>query len=250
MKRYIAGIALIALITGCADKNTAVVTVGDKKGVVNENGEVQVKPIYKSMKRLDTLSTNNYDHPHYLNFHWLHLNGERFAVVRNIDNKYGVIDEDGNLKLKVIFDSIGQFINGFAKVEVDGKYGLIDENLEIVLKPIYDDVRTAVEGSIVVKNYMKNKVQYGCLNAKMELVAPLDYDMIYLSNEDRMRIKKDNLWGFMDEDCKVIVEPQYKFVSDFSNGLAKVEKTDGLVTYVDLSGKEVLRKTFNGGIDF
>lgn len=251
MKKYLMGIAALAvLITGCTTK-TSVVTVGDKDGIINENGEVQVKPVYKRMHRLDTLSTNNYEHPHYINLHWLHLNGEKYAVVRNVDNKYGIIDEEGNLKLKVVFDSIGQFINGFAKVEVNNKFGLINEDLEVVLKPIYDDVRTVIDDAIVVKNFMKNnRVQYGCLNTDMQLVAPLDYDMIYLSNEKRMRVKKDNLWGFMDTSCNLIVEPKYKFVNDFSNGLAKVETTDGLFTYIDLDGKEIERKTFSQGLDF
>lgn len=251
MKKYLAGVALIALISGCADKNTTIVTVGDKKGIINKDGEVQIKPVYKDITRLDTISKNNYKHPHYINFHWLTLNENRYAIVKNIDDKYGIVDEEGNLKLKVIFDSIGQFINGFAKIEIDGKYGLINEDLKVVLKPIYDEVRTPIKNAIIVKNYMKNnRVQYGCLNTNMNLAAALDYDMIYLPNEDRMRIKKDNMWGFLDSDCNIIAKPQYKFANDFSEGLAKIEKKDGLVTYIDLSGKEIERKTFNDGIDF
>ncbi|WP_320035214.1 WG repeat-containing protein [Halarcobacter sp.] len=251
MKKYLAGIALIALITGCAQKNTTVVTVGDKDGILNESGEVQVKPVYKKMGKLDTISTNNYKHPHYVNLHWLHIDGQRYSIVKNIDNKYGIVDDEGNLKLKVIFDSIGQFVNGFAKVEVDGKYGLINEDLEVVLKPIYDDVRNPIDEAIVVKNFMKNdRIQYGCLNTNMELIAPLDYDMIFLSNEKRMRVKKDNLWGFMDTRCNLVVKPQYKFAKDFSNGLAKVQKTDGLFTYINLAGEEIERKTFDEGLDF
>ncbi|QDF30142.1 WG repeat-containing protein [Halarcobacter anaerophilus] len=250
MKKYLAGAAFIALLSGCGT-NSTVVSVGDKEGILNSEGKVLVKPTYKRVSKFKTVENNEYKYPHYLNFHWLHLSGEKYAVVKNIDNKYGIIDEEGNLKLKVVYDSIGQFINGFAKIEVDKKYGLINENFEVVLKPIYDDVRTPLNGTIIVKNYTKDsKSKYGCLNKNMEEVSSLDYDMIFLSSEDRMRIKKDNLWGFMDNECNVVVSPQYKFEKDYSNGLAKVQKTDGLYTYIDLDGKEIVGKTFNQGLDF
>jgi len=251
MKKYLAGIALIALITGCANKDTTIVSVGDKDGILNEDGIVQVKPIYKKMDRLETITKNNYDHPHYVNLHWLHINDKRYSVVKNIDNKYGIVDENGNLKLKVVYSSIGQFINGFAKIEIDGKYGIIDEELKVVLKPVYDEVRNVTGEAIVIKNFMKNnRVQYGCFNTEIKLVAPLDYDMIFLPNEERMRIKKNGLWGFMDTKCNIVVDTKYKFVKDFSKGLAKVQKPDGLFTYVNLAGEEIERKTFNEGVDF
>lgn len=117
MKKYLAGIALIALITGCAEKNTTVVTVGDKDGILNESGEVQVKPVYKKMAKLETVSTNNYKHPHYINLHWLHVDGERYSVVRNIDNKYGIVDDEGNLKLKVILIQLDNLLMVLQKLK-------------------------------------------------------------------------------------------------------------------------------------
>ncbi|MEA1915077.1 MAG: WG repeat-containing protein [Campylobacterota bacterium] len=248
---FIMGLSLIAIMTGCVNKNdTAVVTVKEKDGLINTDGEVQIKPIYKKMYKFDEINRNTYDHPNYVNMHWLHVGEEQYAVVKNIDNKYGIIGKNGELKLKVIFDSIGHFFNGYAKIEVDNKFGLIDENFEIVVKPIYDDVRSTIDGVTIVKNYKKNmRDQYGCLNSKMELVATLDYDMIYLSNEKRMRVEKDGLWGFMDTNCNITSAVQYKYVEDYSNGMAKVQK-DTLWTYVDLDGKEIERRTFESGTNF
>lgn len=251
MKQYFIGATLVALLAGCTN-NTTIVTVGDKDGLLNEKGDVQVKPVYKKLQRLDNISKNDYEHPSYVNLHWLHLNDTKYAVVRNVDNKFGIIDQDGNLKLKAVYDSIGKFFNGFAKIEEDNKFGLINDKFEVVVKPIYDDIRGAIDGAIVVQNYSKNnKLQYGCLNSNdFSLVAPMDYDMIYLSNEQRMRTLKDGKWGFMSTDCSIVVEPQYKYVNDFSNGFAKVQKEDGLWTYVNLDGKEIERKTFQSGLDF
>jgi len=251
MKKYLMGITLIALLSGCGASNSTVVSVGDKQGILDNGGKVLVKPMYKSVSKFTTVEDNEYQHPHYLNLHWLHFADKKYAIVQNVDNKYGIVDEEGNLKLKVVFDSIGQFINGFAKIEIDKKYGLINDDFEIVLKPVFDEIRTPFDDIIVVKNFTKDgKSKYGCLNKDMEKIASLDYDMIFLPNEKRMRIKKDNLWGFMDENCKVVVPLQYKFEKDYSNGLAKVQKKDGLYTYIDVKGEEILKKTFNDGLDF
>ena len=252
MKKYLLGLSLLIIASGCSYKNdSAIVNVNGKDGLLNENGKVQIKPIYKKMYNFTEIEKNKYEHPNILNLHWLHTGVNEYAVVKNIDNKYGIVGKDGKLKLKVMYDSIGNFFNGFAKIEVNNKYGLIDENFNIVVKPIYDDVRNTIKGATIVRNFDKNmKTQYGCLDSKFKLVAPLDYDMIYLAVEDRMRIEKDGLWGFMDNNCNIISKPQYKYVNDFSKGYSKVQRPDGLVTYVNKDGKEIERKTFNGGSNF
>ncbi len=251
MKKLLIFMAIVLLYTGCTYKDDATtVTVAKKEGLINRDGEIEVKPIYKDMSYLKDIDSNTYVHPHYINLHWLHIGDEEFAVVRNVDDKYGIIGRDGKLKLKVIFDSIGEFFNGYAKVEVDKKFGLINEKFEVVVKPIYDELRDVLDGSVIVRNYDKNKkTKYGCLNLDNELVASLDYDMIYLSNEGRMRIVKDDKWGFMDTKCNVIVEPKYAFADDYSKGIARVEKGK-LWTYLNLDGEEITRKAFEKADNF
>jgi len=252
MKKYLIAASLLAVMAGCTSKNhTTVVSLDNKDGLLNENGKVLIKPIYKKMYKFTEIEKNKYEHPNYLNLHWLHSGVNEYAIVKNVDNKYGIITKDGKLKLKVIYDSIGSFFNGYAKIEVNNKFGLIDENFNVVVKPIYDDVRNTIDGATIVRNFDKNKrTKYGCLDNKFKLAAPIDYDMIYLSTEKRMRIQKDNLWGFMDTNCNIISKPQYKYVNDFSNGRAKVQRIDGLETYITLDGKEIERKTFTNGLDF
>lgn len=235
MKECLLLLCLIILISGCSSREyTSAITVEQKDGLINNKGEVLVKPIYKKIFHLENLTSN-----------------KKFVIVKNIDNKYGIIDTDGTLKLKVIFDSIGNFFNGFAKIEVNGKFGLINEDFEIVLKPIYDGVRDVIDKSVIVKNFNKNKkIQYGCLNStNMEIILPLDYDMIYLSSEDRMRTYKDGLWGFIDAKCNIISENKYQYVDDFSNAVARVKK-DNLWTHINLDGKELNKRTFSNSDNF
>lgn len=253
MKKIFYILPLVLLVfTACSNKEyTTAVTVKDKDGLINNKGQLLIKPIYEKVYFLDNMTSNRYEHPNYVNFHWLHLNEKKFAVVKNIDGKYGIVDRQGNLKLKVVYDSIGNFFNGYAKIKFNGKYGLIDEKFNIVLKPVYDGVRDVIDSSIIVKNYEKNKkVQYGCINSEdMSLVLPLDYDMIFLSSEDRMRVQKDNKWGFIDTKCKLITKVKYDKVGDFSNSVAKVQK-DKLWTYINRDGKELNNIIFENADNF
>lgn len=246
MKAFISSLIILFVITGCSQKDkTTVITEHNKDGLINDEGELIVKPIYKKAYYLDNPLSNDYEHPHYINFHWIHVADEKYAIVKNIDNKFGIIDENGQLHLKVIFDSIGQFFNGFAKIEVHNKFGLINEDFEIVLKPIYDDIRNVLNGAIIVKNFdKKNIAKYGCLNTNMNEVLPMDYDMIYLSRESRMRIEKNGLWGFIDTQCNMIAKPVYSYADDYSKGFARVQKGK-LWTYLNHDGKEIERKTFS-----
>lgn len=251
MKHILFLLSMIILITGCSTKEySSIVTTGEKDGLIDDNGELLIKPIYKKMYYLDNLHSNAYAHPHLVNMHWFHVADEKFAIVKNVDNKYGIIKKDGTLALKAIFDSIGQFFNGYAKIEVDKKFGLIDEDFKVVLKPIYDEVRNLLDDSIIVKNYDKNKrTQYGCLDREMNLKITLDYDMVYLSSENRMRTEKDGLWGFISSDCKIVSKPIYNYADDYSKSIARVKKGD-LWTYLNYDGQEITRKTFSNADNF
>jgi hypothetical protein len=125
------------LYSGCGVKisNDTVINVGTKDGLLKDSGEVIIKPIYKRIHNFQG-EEGRYPHPNLANIHWLHDNkGNEYAVVENTDGKFGVIDKQGNLKLKVVYDSIGSFFNGFAKIELNKKFGLIDNEFTIVLKP-------------------------------------------------------------------------------------------------------------------
>jgi len=57
------------------------------------------------------------------------------------------------------------------------------------------------------------------------------------------RFQEDGLWGFKDAYGEVVVEPQYSYVHDFSEGLAFVRGTedrDYLTGFMDSTGKLVI----------
>ena len=57
---------------------------------------------------------------------------------KKINNKWGFVDKDGNLKVQNEYDLVtAQNEYGFAGIKKDGKWGVINENGEIIQEPIY-----------------------------------------------------------------------------------------------------------------
>ena len=68
-----------------------------------------------------------------------------------IGDKYGYIDEKGEVSVKAEFEFAQQFSDGLAAVKIEGKKGFIDKTGKIVISAEYDKVEDFKEGLSVVK---------------------------------------------------------------------------------------------------
>jgi hypothetical protein len=231
----------LLILSGCSYKNKQYTIVEEqtKNGVIGEDGYVTVKPIYNKIYNFDG-HNSFFDHPNTLNLHWIHnRKSNAYAVVQNIDGKFGVIGINGQLYLKPVYDSITYFFNGFARIEEGGKFGLVNEDFEIVLKPIYDYIQEFV-GDIAIL-HLKNK--YGCVNRDMVLKIKPTYDRIFFQQEDFLRTQLDNKWGYLDNKCNILSKAIYDYSYDFSNGIGKV-KLDEKVGYINSKGNMIAKPIY------
>lgn len=238
---YISLLVLIIAITGCNQKQKqfTIVQEGNKEGVVNQSGYVVVKPIYKQVLRFDG-SDNFINHPNFVNLHWIHnQSNQAYAMVKDINNKFGVINQKGELLLKPIYDSITYFFDGFMRIQIGNHYGLVDESFNIVLKPQYDMINEFTESIAIIKNNGK----YGCINKDMIIKIKPTYDKIYFQQEEFLRTTLDNKWGYLDDKCNVLVKPIFEYAYDFSNGIAKVI-LHNKVGYLNSDGKLLSKPIF------
>ena len=228
-------------LVGCNQPETryAIIEESDKDGVIHESGYVIVKPIYKQIFDFD----GNYEffnHPHFINLHWIHNQANQaHAIVQNIDGKFGIINQQGKLLLKPIYDSITYFFDGFARIQIGDRYGLIDTNFKIILKPTYDYI-SEFTGDIAI---LHHKEKYGCINKDMELKIKPTYERIYFQQEDFLRTSLDNKWGYLDNQCNVLSKPIFDYAYDFSNGIAKVV-LDEKVGYLNSKGDLITKPIF------
>ena len=58
---------------------------------------------------------------------------------KKINDKWGFVDSNGNLKVQNKYDMVTEFNEyGFAGIKIDGKWGVINQNGEIIQEPIYE----------------------------------------------------------------------------------------------------------------
>jgi WG containing repeat len=62
-------------------------------------------------------------------------------------------------------------------------------------------------------------------------------------------IKKNNKWGFVDKNGKLVIPPLYDRVANFSDGLAAVQ-VNGELGFIDISNRFVILPQFSDNISY
>ena len=103
----------------------------------------------------------------------------------NTSNKYGIVDKDGNLVFKRLFERIDTFSDGFTRVRVKGMWNIINQNGEFLSKLWFDDF-----GSF------KN---------------------------DLAEVRLGGKWNFIDQNGKILSKQWFDYIYDYNDRIAKVK---------------------------
>ena len=245
----ISSLALIFL-SGCSSKEEiAIVNEKSKYGVLSNNSEVIVKPIYDELSNFDDRQNKNIktEHPNVINLHWLHnYSGDEYAIAE-YKGKYGVINKNNEMVVKPIYDSIKRLFNGFSVIKLDDKYGYMNDKFEVVQKPIFKNAREFFGEVTFVQSNANSK--WTCITKDMKINANVEYDEIYNLFNGFARTVKDGKWGYINNKCEIVVKPMYEYAYDFSKSYAKVQK-DGQIAYINDKGEEITKNIFTNGENF
>lgn len=213
-------------------ENRARVRINGDWGYINKTGQLVVSDIYK----------NAYDFC------------EGKALVKK-DDKFGFIDTTGKPITAFEFSDALSFSSGRAWVKVNGKWGAIDHSGKMIIPPTYSHVQKFSNGSALVRNAEMIIAYIDTLN---HFLIPFDernkqnyYSVLlneqysgngrffpheenkhfYYTNEANINysymcdnlIKYDNeKIGFINKQKIKVIQPQYKFATNFYNGYAIV----------------------------
>lgn len=97
-----------------------------------------------------------------------------FALV-GIKDKYGFINDLGQLKIPAIYNGAFDFANGIADVANNGKWGFINTKGEVVVPLKYNSVNNVSNSDLII---VKLEDKYGIINQKNEIILPITYDSI------------------------------------------------------------------------
>lgn len=183
----------------------------------------------------------------------------RLHRVSRDSNRVGFIDNTG--KLVIGFDrlprttvGVADFHEGRAKIWLkraegaeDILTGYIDETGKVIIAPRFWTARDFSEGLA----YVEAKGLRGFINRQGKLVIRIDNlgvgDLSATDFHEGMaaaKTKGDNPeWGYIDRSGRLAIKPQYRFVDDFSEGLAGVV-VDGKYGFINKQGEMVIPPHF------
>jgi len=207
------------------------------------------------------------------------------AAVRTGDyenRKEGYIDKTGKIVIPFEYTMTYPFKEGFALVEKNGKYcGYIDKTGKVIVPLEYSWFCQSFSDGMAV---VRKESEYGYVDKTGKLVVPLKYDGAYSFSEGLGVVVKDGKysyidktgkvvisdvcdgfangfhegmagvsnyggkWGYIDKSGNLVAKLIYDLYSQFSDGLAWVQK-DGKIGYIDNTGKTVVPFIYDGMID-
>ena len=183
-----------------------------KWGFIDETGKVTIAPVYDDCKDFSNgvAAVKVGDKWGYVNAAGKETIKPEFEDCTDFKNNlakaksngfWGVINKSGRSTAGFIFDKIGDFENGFAYAESAGT-------------PYY--IRETGKAQKLSKNYV-----YGPFS---EGLAPV-------------MSKKKNKWGYINAKGKIVIEPLFDTVTNFSNNVA-LARRKGQSFYINQKGKK------------
>lgn len=136
-------------------------------------------------------------------------------------NKYGYINDKGEVIIDFKYDWADSFKDGAARVAYKNKFGAIDSKGEVIIPFKYDWIGTFNEG--LSRVMLNGKTAY--VNHEHHFLIDFRYDYGGDFNNGFAAVQKDEAWGFINKQGVEVIKPQFKEVLNFHEGLAAARKS-------------------------
>lgn len=241
--------------------NKAWVLLDGKWGLINQNNEFVISPVYKEVKNIFerynqwtpeytyNLITGIIDKPIYKNNHlvWVLLN-----------EKWGLVNKNGKTLIPHIFSEVKDLSEGFTWVKKDGIWGLIDTIGNYLIKPdernplIYASNVTFKSFSEFNQGLIRYQTRdlYGYLNTQLKVVIPATYNKAGDFKNGLTCVKQDDYWGVIDTNGKFIVPINYKEIIISDNDLFLAKDDHGDWGYLNLKNEWVVKPQFKNATPY
>lgn len=130
--------------------------------------------------------------------------------------------------------------SGLYPIHVNGKVGFMDRSGKTLISPQFDAAIGFSEGLASVQLGTK----WGYINTKGVVAITPQFDEARAFQYGRAAVKLGNRAGFIDKDGNYISNPDFRWVGMFNGDLAPAMTADGLMTFVNRSGKLVMSGKF------
>jgi hypothetical protein len=185
---------------------------------------------------------------------------EGLAAFMNKKDKWGFINDRGEIVIKPVYNNVGFFNEGLALVEKKTEeydstknekkttitMGYINRNGDevIELNDKFDDLSSFSEGMAAYTD--GSEWGWGFINKKGKKVirAKTEWDNVTLFHNGFSSVRIDGSWGLINKRGKIVINPKYYYSLNFSNGLASVE-IDDKIGFINSKGKIVIEPDYD-----
>ena len=137
-------------------------------------------------------------------------------------DKWGYINELGDIMIKSSFEEAALFSDGLAAVSKKGKYGYIDKKGKTIIDYQFQDVEPFHNDCAIVKK----DTLYGLIDKKGKyLIQPVYQELSEASENLFMAVKNDKS-GYLNKNGDALVEFIFDLAGDFKNGYAVVNRNE------------------------
>lgn len=176
--------------------------------------------------------------------------------------RFGMIDiSTGKIVIPFNYDDLGDYSEGLIMAKKNGKFGYINIKNKIIIPFTYNGAFDFSEGLACVgkhKGYYNSIIgnlpynTYGFIDKDNNVIIPFKFsdplfsgNVIFKEGLAGIGISKNNIYatkfGFIDTTGKFIINPIYKEVEPFQNGLAVVYiDNDNEAGVIDKNGNSVI----------
>ena len=129
-----------------------------------------------------------------------------------VNGKWGMIDSTGQLKIKPIYDGIGEIKSwNYAIVQLEDKIGLLDADGKTLLSANYEQIK------VIQKNVfsVKKKGVVLLINDK-EKVLIANFDDLLALDEDRIAFEQQKKWGVVATNGNILLRPAYDAIAKYN----------------------------------
>ena len=161
-----------------------------------------------------------------------------------LDDKYGVINEEGTLITPIKYDWIEPFDYNFAKVKLADKWSVIDKKGHELTDFEYDRIELfrsrnhyyyKEDRPIIV---FKNK-KAGAIDKNNNTILSVKYDFISYFSDDLLEAHLDNKITIFDLSGNTIIPLVNNRIYYFSENLIQIFSTNGTCGLINIKGEEV-----------
>jgi hypothetical protein len=159
---------------------------------------------------------------------------------------YGFIDKTGKIVVPCIYSYAYHYKNGLARVAIHdstsgiNKYGFINEKGDVKVTPQFNNVEDFSDGLALISNGRQN----GFIDKEGKFIINPQFDFATSFEENYAVIKQGELYGYINKEGKIVINPQYKYADKFYDGIATVKGTDGKYGFINNEGKYIINPQF------